>query len=191
MNIKKARQNNKTISILVVLVIFCIGAYWYAHNQSNMPWNQPNNKNKIDYSPTTNEQKQAGDQIKRQNVDSNENTESPIPSIKPSSSTEPTNAQKTPVSVVITSSDIQTGQRLTINAYINKAVGDGTCTLKLTKQGSQQVIQYAHVQAQASISACEGFTVDNIENGTWIAKVSFENDTYSGIATKEITLKSK
>ncbi|USN96593.1 MAG: hypothetical protein H6797_00100 [Candidatus Nomurabacteria bacterium] len=186
MKINRVSQRKRTTVVLILLVVGIVaGAYYfYIKTPSDNTTKKSNTSSTINYNQASDDQKKAGESIKKTNVDASQ-SESPSPNPQAAGTS---SSSKSEVAVTITSPDTENANVLTVNAYINKAVSTGTCTLKLTKPGSQTITQYTEVQAQASISACKGFTVSDATKGTWTATVSFENDMYVGTITKKITL---
>ena len=78
---------------------------------------------------------------------------------------------------------------LTLRVTIDQALGNGTCTLKLTSAG-RVVTRTANVAQNPSSSTCEGFSipVSELGNGQWEIEVTVTSDDRTGILKDSITI---
>ena len=174
-NSMKKQKNNKHaireliifFAILLIVAITIIFSLNYKAIFNNSV--QKNEDSTYDLSPPTEEQKQAGEDIKKQSL---ENT--------------PTNNELG----LSFSSTSQSGSQLKIKVAINGAItNEGTCDLKLEKDG-QKVEQSKPTFALTSYSTCQGFDIETNEltKGDWNVTLSVTiNDKVSTI-NKIITL---
>lgn len=174
-------KNKKILVVFVLLFTVLVGAgVWWYLNETNGPKREDTLTTEgIDYGPPSDEQKKTGDEIKRNNVDVDAGDE------KPASS------DKNTVTVTISSPDIESGQTLSVRAFIDRVIGDGTCTLQLTKTGSAAVVQKVGVQPMANTTACKlaDIPTTDMAKGIWTVSVAYENKDQKGSAKKEITIK--
>jgi hypothetical protein len=105
--------------------------------------------------------------------------------------TNPTNTTINPV--IVTDSQNSPGQSLNVTSYVNGVIENGgTCTLTLTKSGSQTITQSGSGSADASYTDCPAFTVPfskfNNQTGNWQLTLSYSSSSASGSTsvTKQI-----
>lgn len=142
-------------------------------SQPSSPTESTNNLNNVDYNAPSDEQKNAA-------LDTN--PKNPAQSESPA---QPTNT----VTVEITAA-VQDGTKLQLRALISELTATGTCTLRLTNTGQQDVVMVVGIQALSSTSTCKGFDVDtsNLSKGTWTATISVTAGSLTGTATKEVSI---
>lgn len=176
MEIQKRKISRKKI-IIATLVIFLIaggiGGY-FAYNYFNSPNTTTNNVSTVNYDQATNDQKNAGNKIKDNSVNTegsktnsgSDQAESPVPQ---------TNG-KGKVSAIMTAAN-QNSTTMQLRFDIGGVTSTGTCTLTL-KKGSSTVTKTASVQALAGATTCKGFDIPTSELsvGTWQVTLHFEND---------------
>jgi len=82
-------------------------------------------------------------------------------------------------------SAVKSGDVYRIRTAINTITSEGTCTLKLQKNGGELIEKIAGVQAQPSNSVCKGFDIQltDLSPGTWTLTVDFFNNDVKGSAT--------
>jgi len=187
MKINRRTGTKKKIIIAATLVIaVSAGAFYYVWKTDNVGVQSGGETKGIDYSSPTDDQIRTGEEAKKATVDADAKQSS-------SSNRAPSPApdqQKKQVTVTITSPDTESGATLSIRTDINTLTNSGTCTLTLTKPGSQTITKTADVQAFASSSTCKGFDLptSGLERGTWTATITFDNTTLNGSTTKTITI---
>lgn len=185
---KSSGRNKKKTAIFIALCLIVGASTWFLYFSRQTPTLQNTNEqsrgsNSVDYGDATDEQKKAGDEIKKQSIDAD--------SDQTSSDSNKNNSQTTTkknVQVSITSLDTQSSTTAAIRAEIETVVNSGTCTLVLSKEGSPTITKTSNVQASANISGCGAFNISGIAKGTWSASVSFDNDTMSGLTTQKVTI---
>jgi hypothetical protein len=188
MKIKNNKKSTKTkvlitiSSAVLALVIFSL-TYVYAFNGNLLGWraSTSQNKNLIDYGPTT-----AGQQQTTTKTKSGPNSDTPpTPTPIPGSS-------KKNVQVSITSANPNSPDGpLQIRAQISTVDDTGVCTLTLTSPGKPTVTMTANTQSLASISTCKGFDVplSELAAGTWNAQIQYSSSTLSGSVSQDIVIK--
>ena len=185
----KIKSKNKKISkkIIIIPIVVLLIAFIaleklnvinliHIHNQNNVT--NEKNSTKIDENQATDDQ-----------INNGNNTKSNSSSDKPNQPTSIDGSNKKSVQVTITSYNQGTNS-LDIRAIIGTVTSSGSCKLSLTKN-SLTIARSVNVQAQATISACESFSIPLSEIGTgqWKATVSFENDTLLGSSSVDIMIK--
>lgn len=122
----------------------------------------------IDENPPTDEQVDAGNDIK----DGTNNSQQP-----------------TDTSLAITSAANDNG-KLKIKTLINKVTASGSCSLQLTRGGDIRNYDNVDVQALPSYSTCKGFSVNvsDLPSGTWTATVIFKDGTIESAASREVNI---
>jgi hypothetical protein len=187
---KSHRINKKfiTAGIVAVLLLTTAAVYVYAFNGDILGWNNHSkDKDSSGGNPATDEQKDTGDEIKKNNLETSKpNTESEN-STQNGSSTNG-NGKKT-VDLIITAS-AQNGSTYQVRTLVGTVTSTGTCTLTLTR-GAASVVKTAGLQATANSSTCRGFDVpvSELYPGEWQLNISFENDQLTGSASKTIEIK--
>ena len=170
MKINKSPKNNKKI-IYIVLAIFLsvvilsvIGFYYLQNRQKNADMQQGQN---IDYNPPTEDQKQAGEDIKK----ANQTTIS------------------TTFSALITATNVS-NDIVQIRTIINGIVSnDGVCELSLTKN-DEVIIRTTNIYALPSSSTCQGFDINRSElsAGTWSILLTVTINNEITTASGEVVL---
>lgn len=188
-NQKKSHKKLYTITSVVFILLLGLFIYVYIFNGSVFGWTLHRNANKsssIDYSPATNEQKKAGDEVKSNTVTnptkpSGSNSDTPPDPV-------PQAGGKSIVDMSITAVN-QNGSIFQIRSLISTVTNTGTCTLVLTN-GTKSVTRTSSVQSQSATSTCQGFDIPTAElnSGTWNIMLSFENSNLTGKTTKTITV---
>ncbi len=189
---KKINNRKKTLLIsAATLLILIISAsfYVFAYGGDIFGWkNDINSSNKTDASlensnapeitaPSTSDQIDAGSAIKKDSVENSKNT----------NPTEPTQTDKTAITVTATQSE--SDETIRIKTIIDTITNTGTCTLEMT-QDSTTIKRQAEIQALSSYSTCKGFEIptSQLNAGLWDLKVSFTNSTHSGSSTIKFTV---
>lgn len=163
MKIKIRKQPNKAIfivvGILLIVGILATSAYAYFNSQSEQ--NDPTLINDVDYDAPSDDQIQAGEDIKKGSVDDDGG--------------EPANANN----VTITAKE-NDGTLLRIRTLVGAVSSTGTCDLTLEKDGVT-VTRSALTQPLASNSTCKGFDipVSELSSGVWdlTIEVTINNET--------------
>jgi hypothetical protein len=185
---KNQIKNKKTVKKFVIaiiafaLIIAGVLTYVYVFKGNFFGWkatqDSTKSNNTIDHGPATDEQKEAGNQVKS----GSKSDTPPEPTIVPGS-------DKKSVQMVITAAN-QNGSTLQIRSLISAVVNTGACTLSLTKAGQPTITKSASTQALSSTSTCQGFDVPTSELsvGTWHILIEYNSDTLIGSATKDIVI---
>lgn len=181
-NKRKISKRRAIIVTLLLTVIFGAAAFYYVRLNDGSSNLSGDKLPGINYDSPSDDQKKAGDEIKKQSIEdstkqtseSNQNIDSP-------------SAAKKNVSLSITSIDTQNSSTAAIRVAINAVVSTGTCTLVLTKD-STTITKTSSVQASANISGCGTFDISGMAKGVWSASISFENDSLIGSTTQKVTL---
>jgi hypothetical protein len=177
------------IGVALVVIAGGLATYVYAFNGNVFGWTaSKDDSSSINLDEPTDEQKQAGDDIKKQNLenegkDSTGNTDTTeTPETQPG-------PDKSKVSITITSSSADT-TTYRLRALISALESSGTCTLTLTKD-QQTVTKTADIQPSATTSTCKGFDipVSELSAGQWNATLTYESDTLLGSASTSVTIK--
>jgi multidrug efflux pump subunit AcrB len=167
---KKTRNNILKVSAVILAVLLVIFLIFNLQNikQSFFADNNQNNLNEnINLNPPTEEQKQAGEDIKEKNIQ--EESNKLINNI---------------LGISITYIDASASDFISISSVITGAItNSGTCSLSLTK-GDYVINKEASTYALPSSSTCMGFDIEKSElsNGTWKVELSVTvNDQTSTI----------
>jgi hypothetical protein len=167
------------IATIVAAVIVASSSYYvFAMNGSIFGWKlhkDTSGDSSINLSPATDEEKQAGSDVKQQTADPG----------KPDVSSDPTGNDTAGTDLPITFTAVnQNGAKLQVRAEIQALVSNGTCTLTLTKGGAT-VTKNAPTQATASVSTCQGFDVatSELSPGTWTLTLNVSADGKTGQAS--------
>ena len=191
-NKKKRFTKNKLLlaTILAMVVVVALITYLYCFKGSLFGMSfkkQTPTTSLINYSPPSEEQKEAGDNVKENVVKSD--TSKPGTSNDQPPAPVPQTSGKSKVNVAIPSSS-QNGSNLKISSIISTVTTSGTCTLTLTKSGHNPVVKSAGVQALPSSSTCKGFDISTNEltSGAWQLTLHFENSEVAGDATGTVVV---
>lgn len=177
--IKKSKKVNKKALLSAVALVLLSGLTAFAYMQStNLPTPADGEVETItepDYSPPTDEQVDAGQDI----------VDDAVKNPEPSADPRPTTGS---VEVEITALN-QTDTYLQIRTMI-QTLQPGTCSLTVTK-GSDVVTRTAGSQALANSSSCKGFNIplNELSPGEWTVDVKFNNPELSGSVTDRITIR--
>jgi hypothetical protein len=169
-------------TVVVVAAVIAIAIYAYG-----LLGGAPKESASIDYKEASNDQKKAGESIKKQSVVTNgskPNTGSDSPAAPI-----PQENGKAKVDITISSAN-QNGNVFQIRTVIGVVTSSGTCTLTLSRSGQTTVTKTAEVQATASVSTCKGFDIPiaELSPGAWEANLHFENDHLQADTKQGITV---
>lgn len=176
---KKQKNGKKALITIIIAVLILATAYGFvAHAKNFWPFHQDT----INLKPASNDEKNAGTQIKSSAVTPNATKTTPSNDANP-------NTKAIGVSFSATSQDTNVYH---IRLLIDQVVGAGTCSLSMTSTtNGQDYTATANIQAGPSSSTCEGFDIplSKLGAGNWSATVSVISGNATGSATKEITIK--
>lgn len=176
------KNNKRKIVLIVTLVAVCAaGIVYSAYALKIPPFAQRDNRT-INLDKPTEEEVQAGIDIKNKSNGDNSQTGSD-PALPPKEITDSSNKS---VNVAITAANIE-GSTLRIRTLIQYVTSTGNCTLTLT--GPQQKIYSAtaNVQALPSSSTCRGFDVplSDISSGEWKIELNFVDNNIIGSSSSK------
>lgn len=184
----RVRQNKKkrlALIILASIVVLGAGAFAAAYfireaSTGDRPENTP------DYSAPTDDQKKAGDQAKEDFIEKHYSDEDDASD----SSSDDSPASKA-VELTITSAN-QSNSTYQFRTMIQSLDGNGVCTLELTRQGADGIMQQAGTQILGSYSVCKGFDISTsgIQKGNWQVKISYRGSAGEmGVAQREVEVR--
>lgn len=183
MKLKQKKSNKKIPFILAIVVIFivAISVYVFAFNGSIFGWQFRKDDPTVNLDPPTNEQKETGNQTKRDAIEKNQE--------KPDNEDTP-GADNSSDSLSVSFSTINQNENgLQIRVMIQEVFTDGTCVVTLTHE-DQVVTKTASIYPMASVSTCKGFEIPiaELSAGTWNIEATVTNHDRSGqaITTTEI-----
>jgi len=172
--------------LLVLLALICVGL-GYAYTQKIGPFTTSDQS--VDSSPATDEQIQAGQDIKKQSLDAAEKASKPAQEGTQSDNTSGTS--KT-VAIAITNVPLQKKDGiLSVNTVIQKTNANGTCTLVLSKSGQTSITKTAPAQVSGSVATCAGFRnidVSKLASGQWTVTVSYKDSISTGSTSETVNL---
>jgi hypothetical protein len=183
MKIKRStpRKLKVLYAVIIVLILAGIGYGIYQVATSRSTTNDnPSNVNKVNSSPPTDEQVQAGTEAKRQTVENNEIT-------KPDGTDGKTSQQ---IAATITSAN-QNGSSVTIRTLITGSVSSSTsCSLTVTNDATS-ITKTAAAQSLASSATCQGFDipVSELGAGMWSIQLTVTSGTQSTAASTSLIVK--
>jgi len=178
--IKKRKILIVVIAILVAAtIVYTVYAAVLKHNStdSSNPTDTSSSSSsnkKVDSSPATPQQVQAGNDTKLNTVNN---------------SAQSGTGSSTPLSVSITAAN-QNGATVSVRSLIDGIVSQsGTCTITVTN-GSKTYSNTASVQALANSSTCQGFDIQTSQLGTgsWNIQLSVSIGTQTGSVAKSLAV---
>lgn len=179
MKIEKHKQKKWIIitAIFTLLIAGGIAGAVYYMNRSQPVAdsnNEPDYTRKIDLEAATNDQQKAGNDIKKDSIEKDQEAEQQEPT------------QNIPVNITAAN---QNSGTLQIRSLIESIVSDGTCTLTLSRDG-KQITKTSGVQTMSSSSTCQGFDVPvaELSAGTWTVTLNVSTEGRSGVATRTVTI---
>lgn len=174
MKIKKQNRTSLTVALtlLVISTILAIWFFLYANNPSRTDKD-------IDYSPATKDDKEFNDSIKESLPEKKE---------AQGSKNDAPDVTKTSVTPVISAwgQPGGPGTDLRVNGYVPGIIeSDGTCTLRLTKDGEIATLAKASLQ-NAQNTSCGQLIIPyaQLSAGTWQAVLSYTSSSSEGSSTK-------
>ena len=190
MQIQRKNVSRKKLVIIALAALLLVGgtaAALYATNMWPFTKNADTEVNKIDLSKPSEEAKETGESIKKQNTDSQDKVDN---SSDRAVAPETSDGSKAASGLRITSAS-QNDDQVVIRILIPVLTGSGTCELTMDGPNGAIFNSSASVQALSSSSTCEGFNVPTAQlaNGTWKITVELNNEKLSGSDTSEVTVK--
>lgn len=172
---RSLRSRKRYLVLGGVLLVFLAGGVWYFYSKRQMDapvLTTPNRGvGETDYSePKKDEQSPK--------LDSGDET--------PKNLTPQQNVPASdPIAVSITHAG---GSPLQVGVVINEMLSEGTCTLTLSRAGLADVTQSVTIFNGPSYTTCQGFTINNLQSGTWKLTISVKSGNRSGSVTKDVSL---
>ncbi len=196
MKIQKTHNNKKKVvavfvsAVLVAAMIYGLAAFSF----KLWPFTDTGHE-------ATQEQKEAGYDIKEKNLESSisnekDKEEDTTPKAPAGSdpSPQPTpdpNSGKSRIGMDISaiSADKSSGF-LYVRAFIQQVTSEGTCTLSMSHSSGKTYSQVVGVQPGPSTSSCKGFNIPlaDLPTGTWNITITYDSTSITGSANKEISI---
>lgn len=172
--IKKRSLNKKILLIAVLVLAIAAGAGAYALSRSDSGSETKNTtakEGKTNFAPPTAEEEKAGDDIKSEIVNEQQNQAS-----------QPSTGGKKAVVPTVTYAG-QYGNQIEVGAYVSNLFEDGgTCTLELKKDGVTKSVSVQGVKNVNSVD-CPVMAIDRSQlpsSGKWQAVVSYSSASSEG-----------
>jgi len=179
MRIQRSTSKKKLILLAALVIAAILGGAIYLYRDNLGITGSKDASSNIDYSPPSDEQRE-GEKTAEQQTDNSD------------TSGDKTNSPDThtSVGVEITSAN-QNGNTLQIRTLVQLVTNDGTCTITLTKEGSDSIKKSATIQAATTYSICQGFNIStsDMTPGVWNIALAFENSSHSGSTTSTVEIK--
>lgn len=173
----KNKKYTKSALIVTSILVLLLAGYAVVASQKDLwPFIKADN---INLTPTNDDEKSTGDQIKSDSIKTEDKGTPPTDKPQPTDS----------ISVSITSKS-QGSSTYRIGTIIDSILGSGTCTLVLSKDGQASYEATVDIQAGPSTSTCKGFTVplSSLSSGTWTATISVNSGSLTGTTSQAITI---
>lgn len=183
-------KNNKKIFIIAASLLLVGGACLAASYYYKVGPFTPSAKSSTDLNKPTDQQKQSGDDIKKQSVDQATGKNNSATGSDPSPAPKPVDGStKQSVEADITASSQDTSS-LHIRAMIQTVTNSGMCSLAMSGPQQRTYSASVGVQALPSSTTCKGFDipVDQLAPGLWTATIDFSNETTIASTSKQITV---
>lgn len=183
----KTTQKDNTKRLIIVIIILVAAAIvasgLYVAYGTNLFNHSKDTDSTINERAPTNEEVDAGAEIKDESVNGSKDGSSDTPAAPI-----PQENGKSKVIVSITSSNVNSGT-LQVRALIEAVVSNGTCTLTLTKDDNT-ITKTSNTQALPSTSTCQGFDIPTSElsSGQWTLNLTFNTETYEGNVTTTVSI---
>lgn len=181
--LKTTRSKKKPLMVaLVITGALLAGSLAFVAYNNLWPFanENPTPEDTVDLEAPSEEQVDAGNEIKKQNTESS----------KPNSAaTQTSNNTNGTVAAEITYADKESNA-LRIGTLIQEVSTTGNCTVTLSKTGQASISKTAKTQPLASASTCQGFTIDtaNLAKGTWKLTLTYKSDKSNGTSSRDVTL---
>lgn len=195
---KIQKKQNKKIKVLILIAVILLSLAGYglvSYKFKLWPFTQSQ------FSAATEEQKNAGQDIKKRSLDEASNKSRKEPSDQKSKtlqgsdpSPEPTpssNGKKPTVGVSITATTIdKESNTLYIRSLIQTISPSGRCTLSMHNTSGQTYSNSVELQAGPSTSSCKGFNIplSQLSPGKWTINIHYEDSNVTGDTEGEITI---
>ena len=196
MKIQKKQNKKNKVLILVAVILLSITSYSLISYKLKF-WPFIQNQ----FSTATEEQKTAGQDIKKRSLNDASNKSEKESSGQKSKtlqgsdpSPEPTpssNGKKPTVGVSITTTTVdKDSNTLYIRSLIQTISSNGRCTLSMHNTSGQTYSNSVELQAGPSTSSCKGFNVplSQLSPGKWTINIHYEDNNVTGDTEGEITI---
>ena len=196
MKIQKKQNKKNKVLILIAVILLSITSYSLISYKLNL-WPFTQNQ----FSTVTEEQKTAGQDIKKRSLNDASNKSEKESSGQKSKtlqgsdpSPEPTpssNGKKPTVGVSITTTTVdKDSNTLYIRSLIQTISSGGRCTLSMHNTSGQTYSNSVELQAGPSTSSCKGFNVplSQLSPGKWTINIHYEDNNVTGDTEGEITI---
>lgn len=196
MKIQKKQNKKNKVLILVAVILLSITSYSLISYKLKF-WPFIQNQ----FSTATEEQKTAGQDIKKRSLNDASNKSGKESSGQKSKtlqgsdpSPEPTpssNGKKPTVGVSITTTTVdKDSNTLYIRSLIQTISSNGRCTLSMHNTSGQTYSNSVELQAGPSTSSCKGFNVPlpQLSPGKWTINIHYEDNNVTGDTEGEITI---
>lgn len=179
MKIQKVNNKKSIVAIVVAAIIAVLALGTYITYAIILPATD-----KMQAQNTQQQETDAGNQAKKDTVNSTSNPETPADK---GEQTPTPQGENIPISITASS---QTDSIYQIRTMISALVTTGTCQLQMTK-GNTTVNKSAGVSAFAQTSTCQGFDIplSELSAGTWNVKITFEGSGKTGSVSSDIEVK--
>lgn len=186
--IKKSNsyRNKRIAAVLGVAILLIGGGLLFASVQNIGPFaDTVSETDMVNYQEPSEEQVDAGNDIKKQVVESegkpNETSANGASESAPSSGT---------VTLEITNEPKKTDGKMTVKTLVQEVSSNGTCTLTLTKAGETGLKKEAGVQPLASSSTCKFAPIDvsSLKTGSWNLSITYKSDKSNGSTSQKVQL---
>lgn len=159
--IKKTKKRLPLVIIATAVILLGAGGVVFAYRDSLFPTEAQDSsndrpqdpENDINYDPPTQQEKEESERQKQEIIHNAEN---------------PPTASDTITATIIRAEQRTKGGPLSVRALVNGTT-TGTCTITLSKTGSESVVREFPVTFEATTSTCGNadISVDGIDKGLW------------------------
>ena len=174
-------KNYKKIIILSLTIALLAGGVYFVLLENDKDTAEKNDtentSQELVLRPPTEEEKQAGDQIKQEIVDQEETQSNP-----------PDTAE---IIIVDASQYID---QVEVRSFVSNVIEAGNCTVTFSKQNEENIVVEVVAIADASSTLCERAVVPFSSfpaEGEWSVTVRYESENYSGEARTVVAVQER
>ncbi len=178
-NIRSKKHRTTLLISTAVLMLFGLAyGYYFFTTKDNL------STGSINYSPATQEEIDAGKDIKEQIVQGDEGN--PAPGSDPLPNPVQQEDGSLPVVGVNVVAVTKNGDSYRVQTFIQTVTDSGQCIIEITDNTNRSYRATADVQALPSSSTCKGFTIpaNELSDGKWNIKLRFQNESVRGSVEK-------
>jgi hypothetical protein len=159
------------LGVVLSLVLFFVYNYLSNKNTSSAPDPAPDSINNTSYAAPTDEEINAGKQIKDNSFN---NSETDVNN---------TDNSKKNVAVIVSNASVYRST-VEIQAFIPDFIENGVCTIRINK-GDVNITKEVNAYADATSTICTNpnIDVDELSQGTWSVEVSYDSPKAMGRST--------